>query len=358
MKLKRFGLIASISLFTLLLSACVEVKGELGINSAARISGEITYKINKSLASAAGISSLDDVNQESNQTSSEEDGPCANEKFTEDETDFILKCNFANSISESGDIVAQLIGKSVYFRFKNNLDSSSSDSDITDFGSVSLTIRFADVVTSFKENKAGLVERIDDFTYRISGYATEPMDIEIVANCESRCGVSNSVLIPIPTQTLSAREAAERAADAANEATDAANRATDAAIKAAEEAEAEAAKILEVAEANAEATEILEAAKAEAAQILADARAAAELKVKQEADAKAAAELKVKQEADAKAAAELKAKQEAEAKTAAELKAKQEAANKKKTITCTKGKIIKKITALKPKCPKGYKVKK
>jgi beta-glucanase (GH16 family) len=57
----------------------------------------------------------------------------------------------------------------------------------------------------------------------------------------------------------------------------------------------------------------------------AEAKAAAELKAKQEAEAKAAAELKAKQEAEAKAAAELKAKQEAEAKAAAELKAKQEA---------------------------------
>jgi branched-chain amino acid transport system substrate-binding protein len=78
---------------------------------------------------------------------------------------------------------------------------------------------------------------------------------------------------------------------------------------------------------------------------------------------KANVELKAKQEADAKAAAELKAKQEAEAKTAAELKAKQEAdakavATKKKTITCVKGKLTKKVTAVKPKCPSGYKVKK
>ena len=67
------------------------------------------------------------------------------------------------------------------------------------------------------------------------------------------------------------------------------------------------------------------------------------------ADAKAAAELKAKQEADAKAAAELKAKQEAEAKAAA---------TKKITITCIKGKLIKKVTTVKPKCPSGYKVKK
>jgi regulator of protease activity HflC (stomatin/prohibitin superfamily) len=92
-------------------------------------------------------------------------------------------------------------------------------------------------------------------------------------------------------------------------------------------------------------------------------RVAAELKVKQEAEAKAAAELKAKQEADAKAAAELKAKQEAEAMAAADLKAKQEAEvkavlaaeAKKSTITCIKGKLTKKVTAVKPVCPKGYK---
>jgi len=92
-------------------------------------------------------------------------------------------------------------------------------------------------------------------------------------------------------------------------------------------------------------------------------RLVAELKAKQETEAKAAAELRAKQEADAKAAAELKVKLEAEAKAAAELKAKQEAeakaaALKKTTITCVKGKLTKKVTAVKPKCPSGYKLTK
>jgi hypothetical protein len=92
-------------------------------------------------------------------------------------------------------------------------------------------------------------------------------------------------------------------------------------------------------------------------------RLAAELKVKQEAQARAAAELKAKLEAEAKAAAELKVKLEAEAMAAAELKAKQEAeakaaALKKTTITCVKGKLTKKVTAVKPKCPSGFKLKK
>ena len=81
-------------------------------------------------------------------------------------------------------------------------------------------------------------------------------------------------------------------------------------------------------------------------------------------EARVAAELKAKQEADERARieAELKAKLEAEEKAAAELKAKQEAvakanAIKKTTITCAKGKVIKKVTAVKPKCPSGYKKK-
>jgi hypothetical protein len=93
-----------------------------------------------------------------------------------------------------------------------------------------------------------------------------------------------------------------------------------------------------------------------------EAKLAAELKAKQEAEARAAAELKAKQEAEARAAAELKAKQEADAKAAADLKAKQEAdakvaTTKKITITCLKGKLTKKVTAVKPVCPAGYKKK-
>jgi hypothetical protein len=69
------------------------------------------------------------------------------------------------------------------------------------------------------------------------------------------------------------------------------------------------------------------------------------------AEAKAAADLKAQQEADAKAAADLKAKQEAEAKAAVAPPA------KKLSITCIKGKLIKKVTAVNPKCPAGYKKK-
>jgi hypothetical protein len=90
-------------------------------------------------------------------------------------------------------------------------------------------------------------------------------------------------------------------------------------------------------------------------------RKANELKAQQEA-VRAAAELKSKQEAEekalaeAQAAADLKAKQEADAKAAADkLVAAKAAAQKKTTITCVKGKLTKKVTAVTPKCPSAYK---
>lgn len=70
--------------------------------------------------------------------------------------------------------------------------------------------------------------------------------------------------------------------------------------------------------------------------------------------AKAEAEAKAKLEAIAKAAAEATAKAEAEAKAKLEAIAKAAAASKKTTITCVKGKSVKKVTAVKPKCPPGF----
>lgn len=71
---------------------------------------------------------------------------------------------------------------------------------------------------------------------------------------------------------------------------------------------------------------------------------------------KAAAESKAKEESDAKSLAEkiiADAKAEA-AKILAEAKAQAAALTKKSTITCVKGKTIKKVTSFNPVCPAGY----
>ena len=407
MKFRKVGLSAVIVSLALLLSACVEVKGDVSVNSAARFTGEIIYSLDKSLASAAGVASLADLNSVSG--SSEELGFCKDVPFTEDSSNYVIKCALKDTVSETGDITASLVGNNIVFRYKANLDATS---DQTDFGSVSITVRFLDPVISIKENKVGLVKTVDSLTYRISGYATELMDIEITANCSSRCGMTNPVPVPVPTKTLSPADAALAAIDAANKAADAAAaelRAKQEAVakaaadlKAQQEADAKAAADKAEAdlkakqEADAKAAADLKAAaakvaaelKAAAEKIAADKsvaelkamaeKAAADLKAKIAADKaaadlkaaadKAAAELKAvaeKAAADLKAAADKAAAEKvladakaSAAKILADAKAKAAAALKKTTITCVKGKLTKKVTAVKPVCPKGYTKKK
>ena len=391
MVLRKLRLGAVIVSLARLLSACVEVKGDVSVNSAARFTGEIIYSLDKSLASAAGVASLADLNSVSG--TSEELGFCKDVPFTEDSTNYVIKCALKDTVSESGDITASIVGSNIVFRYQANLDATS---DQADFGSVSLTVRFLDPVTSIKENKAGLVKKVDNLTYRISGYATELMDIEITANCSSRCGNTNPAPAPVPLNTISPDYVAAEAIDAANSAKDAALTAAEAAkakaaadLEAKQEADAKAAADLK---AKQEADAKAAADKVAADKVVADLKAAAELKAKQEAAVKAAAELKAAADKAAaelkaatdKAAADLKAKLEAEAKAAtakaladkaaaeklladtkaaaakilADAKAKAAAATKKTTITCVKGKLTKKVTAVKPVCPKGYTKKK
>ena len=408
MKFRKVGLSAVIISLALLLSSCVEISGDISVNSAARFNGELTYTLDKSFAEAAGIPNLAALNSEAS-TSEDPIEFCLGVPFIEDSTNYILKCSLKDALAQSGDITASVVGSTIVFRYKANLDATS---DQTNFGSVSLTVSFLDPIISYKENKVGLVKKVSNLTYLISGYATEPIDIEITANCSSRCGLTNPVPVPEPTKTASPTDTTSAAIDAANKAADAAAaelRAKQEAVakaaadlKAQQEADAKAAADKAEAdlkakqEADAKAAADLKAAaakvaaelKAAAEKIAADKsvaelkaaaeKAAAELKAKIAADKaaadlkaaadKAAAELKAvaeKAAADLKAAADKAAAEKvladakaSAAKILADAKAKAAAALKKTTITCVKGKLTKKVTAVKPVCPKGYTKKK
>lgn len=82
-----------------------------------------------------------------------------------------------------------------------------------------------------------------------------------------------------------------------------------------------------------------------------DAEDAARAKLDEEARAKAEAE------ARAKAETELAAKLAAEAAKPTPTPTPTKTVSGKKTITCVKGKLVKKVTAVNPKCPAGYKRK-
>ncbi len=92
------------------------------------------------------------------------------------------------------------------------------------------------------------------------------------------------------------------------------------------------------------------------AKIIADALAKAEARDRATAAAQEASDAKATaaaQEATEAAAARAQATKDANKA----LKLAKEEAKKQITITCTKGKLVKKITAIKPKCPSGYKKK-
>lgn len=84
------------------------------------------------------------------------------------------------------------------------------------------------------------------------------------------------------------------------------------------------------------------------AKLIAANRASAQAKAKAEADAKAKLNAQAKADADAKA----QSKSNPPANDASK-----KLVSKKTTITCIKGKSVKKITSINPGCPKGYKKK-
>ena len=70
------------------------------------------------------------------------------------------------------------------------------------------------------------------------------------------------------------------------------------------------------------------------------------------------AEAKAKADAEAKALADAQANAiSAQAKAENEAKIKAQSAKKESTVTCFKGKVTKKVTAVNPKFPAGYKKK-
>lgn len=132
------------------------------------------------------------------------------------------------------------------------------------------------------------------------------------------------------------------------------------AAKVKQEAEAKAAADKAAAELKAkqEAEAKAEAARVEAANKAIDAaNKATEAANKAAAEADAKAKIEAERQAAIAEAARQVAIAEAANKAAAEAaaaEAKAAAAKKKKTITCVKGKTVKKVTAANPKCPKGY----
>lgn len=206
----------------LLLTSCVDLKGKVAISSSARLTGELNYSIDKSLASGTGINSFSEFKKQAEENPGDLNRSCSSLTYSEDNTNYKMNCIFTNSMVNQGDLQAKTEGGQVILTFKVNSDAEKDSSKRTDFGTIDVEVTFSDPVIQVSENKSGLVRKLNDKSYKIYGYATEPMDIKIIA-CSSNC---TSTSVSIPSRVIdakSATEAASHAIDVANIQTDVAN---------------------------------------------------------------------------------------------------------------------------------------
>lgn len=218
----------------LLLTSCIELKGDVAVSSAGLLSGELNYSIDKSFASSAGIGSFADFKKAASENPGSLDSSCTSLVISEDDSNYKMRCTYTNASAKSGDLQSRVENGQVVFTFKSNSDAPKDSSQRTDFGTIDILVTFENPVIEVVENKRGLVQRISDKIYRISGYGTEPMDIKIVSTCSSGC-VSTST--QVPTRIKDPRNAAELAVQYAAEAIDLANLQTDIANLVAESAD-------------------------------------------------------------------------------------------------------------------------
>jgi len=206
----------------LILTSCVDLKGKVAVSSSARMTGELNYSIDKSLASGTGVNSFADFKKQAEENPGDLNRSCSSLTYSEDATNYKMNCIFTNSMVSQGDLQARTEGSQVILTFKVNSDAERDSSKRTDFGTIDLEVTFSDPVIQVSENKSGLVRKLNDKSYKIYGYATEPMDIKIVS-CSSNC---TSTSVSVPSRVIdakSATEAASHAIDVANIQTDVAN---------------------------------------------------------------------------------------------------------------------------------------
>ena len=168
----------AILLITLLpiLASCVRLEGNVIIDSEGLATGKISYALDKSLASQAGINSIDDFKK--NAAQQNDNQVCASESYTENTQELIFECNFARSTLKDSDLRVEKVGDRVTFYFKQ---TSSGDSTV-DLGKTSLSITFPGPITAIKESKVGAVIKKSENSALISASGTATLDIAITSS--------------------------------------------------------------------------------------------------------------------------------------------------------------------------------
>ena len=168
----------AILLFALLpiLAGCVRLEGNITIDAEGLATGKISYALDKSLASQAGINSVDDFRK--NAAQQNDNQVCASENYSENAQELIFECNFARSTLKDSDLRVEKVGDRVTFYFKQ---TSSGDTSV-DLGKTSLNLTFPGPITAIKESKVGTVIKKSENSALISASGTATLDIAITSS--------------------------------------------------------------------------------------------------------------------------------------------------------------------------------
>jgi hypothetical protein len=148
----------------LTLSGCFSMTGDLTVNSDAKVSGTMKVAMNKELASAAGISSLDAF--KAGVTSDSGSLPKGSAKFSETSTDYVVDVKIDNAtMNDAQGFIVTKVGQDVVFKMVNEKKSA----DTPDLGQINLTIHLPGAIKSISGK--GLT-KVDDTTAKISAPGT------------------------------------------------------------------------------------------------------------------------------------------------------------------------------------------
>ena len=189
-----FGAFVVLGIATL--TSCIRADGNITIEPNGLVNGNLTYAIDRQLASLAGVRTLAELQKEA-ATQDELKSICTTFKWSENVSEYVGSCDLRNVSLKEGDLQVKVDKESIEFSYKSNLDSEDSNAkdsngstQISDFGTTRLVINFPGEIKQVFENKKGLVALVGKNQAIISGSGTEKFDIRLVASCAGTCGQS------------------------------------------------------------------------------------------------------------------------------------------------------------------------
>jgi hypothetical protein len=197
---KKLFILGAISVF--LLTSCTDLDAQLKISPSGKVTGKITYTLDKNLMAVAGYTSLEQV-----KTKLDEPGEvdfakgCPNQTLSENQNSYVVLCEFNNQdYNDDKNFGVFRDNDFITFIFKQNNDNTSeSNNNLIELGKVNIELQFSNPIEQVSENRQGLVTRRSISEVKISGTASEKMDVRITSRAGADSTIeSNANFSPIP----------------------------------------------------------------------------------------------------------------------------------------------------------------